>query len=217
MTTFENLTPDKSSNNDVTPSTATIEQLLDAQGEAARAAQGFADAEMPYAPLGGEEPMVGHADQAQRLATIAPNIDLFIGYTADDAAPFMKLKYEARNQHSMAVLDNPAFRRDVDAMTNRVFAEPAATLVRDWTRCGGQAATYLVAWAPPGAPMGACHCIELPLLFATPAAWAKGSMLGPTPTEIDETFAQGMRRRWSEFAHCGAASLPSHLVVDHTM
>jgi len=54
--------------------------------------------------------------------------------------------------------------------------------------------------------MGACHCIELPLLF-DPAPWIDAPMLGGRP--IDERLAETMRRNWTGFAHRGVAGLDS--------
>jgi para-nitrobenzyl esterase len=54
--------------------------------------------------------------------------------------------------------------------------------------------------------MRACHCVELPLLFDTPA-WADAPMLGGAP--VDERLADTMRRNWAGFAHDGIAGLDS--------
>ncbi|HXL59982.1 MAG TPA: carboxylesterase/lipase family protein, partial [Mycobacterium sp.] len=66
--------------------------------------------------------------------------------------------------------------------------------------------TFRVDWSPPRAPMGACHCIELPLLFGAPA-WADAPMLGGD--HVDDRLAETMRRNWSGFAHRGISALDS--------
>jgi len=54
--------------------------------------------------------------------------------------------------------------------------------------------------------MGACHCIELPLLFES-AAWVDAPLLGGRP--IDGRLAESMRRNWAGFAHNGIGGLDS--------
>ena len=83
---------------------------------------------------------------------------------------------------------------------------PARRLAKAWRRNGGRCATYRVDWSPPDAPLGACHCIELPLLFDA-HAWADAPMLGGGP--VDDRLAETMRRNWSGFAHHGIDGLDS--------
>ena len=90
------------------------------------------------------------------------------------------------------------------AMTRRAFGKPARRLAKLWRKHGGRSATFRVDWSP--SPMGACHCIELPLLFDA-AAWAHAPMLGGRP--VDERLAETMRRNWTGFAHHGVDGLDS--------
>jgi para-nitrobenzyl esterase len=90
------------------------------------------------------------------------------------------------------------------ALTRRVFSMPARRLATTWREYGGRSATYRVDWSP--GPMGACHCIELPLLFDSPG-WADAPMLGDRP--VDDRLADTVRRNWSGFAHRGVDGLDS--------
>jgi para-nitrobenzyl esterase len=54
--------------------------------------------------------------------------------------------------------------------------------------------------------MGACHCIELPLLFDA-RNWDDAPMLGGGP--VDHRLAQTMLRNWTGFAHNGVDGLDS--------
>lgn len=95
-------------------------------------------------------------------------------------------------------------------MTNRIFADPAHGLVDQWRHHGGRAGLYRFDWRPASAPLGACHCIELPFLFGTPEIWSDAPMLGPRRW-IDPQLATDMRRRWSDFAKNGLADMPAVL------
>lgn len=123
------------------------------------------------------------------LATVAPRVELLIGHTADDASPY--------------VADHPEAWTTV---TDLVFAEPARQFAADWTAAGGQAATYNFKWRPSGAPLGACHCMELPFLF-DPAGWAGAGMLAGQ--EPDRAVARTVREVWAGFARNGMDALPS--------
>jgi para-nitrobenzyl esterase len=189
------------------PAAATVEQLLRAQTAAVAAAQSFPAAGLPYAPIVGEAPLPASDQFSARITHCATMIDLLVGYTKDDAAPFIALAYGAPSTDVAEVLGTDEAREAVAALTQRIFSGPAEQLACTWTDNGGQVGTYRVDWAPPGAPLGACHCIELPLLFGTPTAWAGAAMLGPSHHPIDDALATSMRGEWSAFAHHGAAGL----------
>jgi para-nitrobenzyl esterase len=90
--------------------------------------------------------------------------------------------------------------------TELVFAGPARQLAADWAEAGGQAATYDFRWRPEGAPLGACHCMELPFLF-DPDVWRGAGMLAGQ--EPDPALAAVVRRTWTDFARKGIDALPS--------
>ncbi|MFI6097842.1 carboxylesterase family protein [Lentzea sp. NPDC051213] len=140
-----------------------------------------------FAPAGGMPfgPVLGEID----LATAAPRVELLVGHTADDGSPY--------------VADQPDAW---EVVTELVFAGPARQLAADWTAAGGQAATFNFKWAAPGAPLGACHCMELPFLF-DPAGWTGAGMLAGQ--EPDPVLAKTMRSTWADFARNGMDALPS--------
>jgi para-nitrobenzyl esterase len=114
---------------------------------------------------------------------------LLVGHTADDGSPYVADQPEAW-----------------EIVTELVFAGPARQLAADWTTAGGQAATYNFRFSPEGAPLGACHCMELPFLF-DPAGWAGAGMLAGR--EPDPELSRLMRRTWADFARNGLDALPS--------
>ena len=186
---------------DVAPTDATVAQLLDAQVTAAAAATVFPTGGMAYGPIIGLDPLPAAADVGERLARAATDVELVIGYTRDDAAPFVVM--------AMGSPDPGATRPDpgaVAALTDRFFGDPADQFAATFRAIGGRVSTYRVDWAPPGAPLGACHCIELPLLFAGPAAWRSAPMLGPGTDPIDQDLARDMRAHWTGFARHGSAA-----------
>jgi para-nitrobenzyl esterase len=140
-----------------------------------------------FGPAGGMPfgPVLDEID----LATPASRIELLVGHTQDDASP-----YVAEQPDAWAIA------------TELVFAGPARQLAEDWMKAGGQAATFNFKWTPSGAPLGACHCMELPFLF-DPAAWSGAGMLAGQ--EPDPSLAKTVRSLWAGFARNGMDALPS--------
>ncbi|OMC30300.1 para-nitrobenzyl esterase [Mycobacterium sp. GA-1841] len=178
------------------PAEASVEQLLAAEAEAVAAAQPFGQLSgMPFAPLLGHQPLPAPADVADRIAKAARRIDLLVGYTRDDAAPFVALLGQAVE---------PATS---EALTKLLFGDPAEELAATWIGHGGRAVSYRFDWTPDGAPLGASHCMELPFLMGSAQSWSDAPMLGPARS-IDEQLGNELRTRWTQFAHHGAGSLP---------
>lgn len=167
--------------------TASAEEVLAVQKDAqTMASTRFMPAGgMPFAPVFGEAPLPVEPD----LSGVAGRVQLLVGHTQDDGSPYVADQPEAW-----------------EIVTELVFAGPARQFAADWTTAGGQAATYNFRWSAPGAPLGSCHCMELPFLFDI-AAWTGAGMLaGQQP---DPSLARTMRKTWADFARNGIDALPS--------
>ncbi|ORA15072.1 para-nitrobenzyl esterase [Mycobacterium asiaticum DSM 44297] len=193
---------------DVSPAEASIGQLLDAQMAAVATAQRFgARGGFPFAPIAGMAPLPATPDERRRLLDAASNVEILAGYTCDDAAPFVAMDPRGRRLGRLGRLGNAMTGLVVRSVTKRIFSRPALDLAKLWISAGGRAATFRVDWSPAGAPLGACHCIELPLLLGTPASWADAPMLGTGSDPIDAQLARTTRGRWAAFAHDGIPAL----------
>lgn len=183
------------------------DQLMDAQTAAAAAGGRFAlVGGMPFGPIMGLDPLPAEPDADDRLADAARRVELLVGYTRNDGAPFVAMDPRVVRMRRFGPLGSAFERFTAAAMTRKVFGRPARRLAESWRGYGGRAATYRVDWSPPGAPLGACHCIELPLLFGA-QVWADAPMLGAGP--VDHRLAEVMLRTWSGFAHHGVSGLDS--------
>ena len=186
---------------------ASTGELLDAQTAAGAAAAPFGlTGRLPFGPIMGLDPLPAVSDADDRLADAARRIELLIGHTRNDGAPFVAMDPRIARTKRLGPLGDVIERAASAALTRRVFRVPARRLAKAWRGYGGRSATFLVNWSPPRAPMGSCHCIELPLLFDAPA-WADAPMLGGHP--VDDRLAETMRRNWAGFAHHGVAGLDS--------
>lgn len=191
------------------PAEASVEQLLAAEGAAVAAAQIFGLlGGLAFAPRLGRGPLPPPADVPGAVAAAARRIELLIGYTKDDAAPFVAMDPRVARLNRAPVLGRLAVRGGSKAMTKQAFSGPAERLAQVWRAHGGRVGTYRFDWTPADAPLGACHCMELPFLFGSPQDWADAPMLGPQRT-IDPQLSAEMRTRWAQFAHRGIDALPA--------
>ena len=187
----------------------TTGEVMDAQTAAVAAAAPFGlIGSLPFGPIMGADPLPPASDADDRLADAARRIELLIGHTRDDGAPFVAMNPRIVRLSRLGPVAAVIERAASAALTRRVFGMPARQLAKTWRRNGGRAATFRVNWSP--ARIGACHCIELPLLFDAPA-WADAPMLGGAP--VDERLADTMRRNWSGFAHNGIGGLDSSVTT----
>lgn len=197
------------------PHDASVVSLLDAQAAAERATQGFGLlAGMPFGPQAGHDPLPPEEEMGPGLDAAASRVELLVGATRDDAAPFLAL--DPRLQRLLRRrATGPVARRGFTAVaTRRLFTGPALKLARRWQRAGGRVQTYRFDWRPAGSPLGACHCLELPFLLGSPQAWRGASMLGATSDETVLSLGPALRRYWAGFAHDGVGSpaeRPSYL------
>ncbi|TRW79895.1 carboxylesterase family protein [Mycolicibacterium sp. 018/SC-01/001] len=178
----------------VSPAAADIERVLDAQVVALAVAAPFGlIGKMAFAPTVGQVPMVGARD----MTRAASRVEILVGFTRDDALPFALMDARGARLRRMGAPGRAAMSLVAQAVTRRVFGAPAVALAEAWRAAGGRAHTYRVDWTP--GPFGACHCIELPLLFGSRDSWTDAAMLGDGG--VDEELAVRVRAQWSAFAH----------------
>ena len=191
------------------PRTATVARLLQAESAAAEAAQASRLLSgMAFAPRLEHTPLPAASELEARLADAAQRVELLIGHTADDAAPFVLMHPRVAALGRARVLQQMIARSMTGLMTRRIFGLAVGRFADDWAANGGQVATYHFQWAPSDAPLGSCHCMELPFLLGTAEAWSHAPMLGRSRT-IDETLARQMRSLWTDFARTGIGALPT--------
>jgi para-nitrobenzyl esterase len=187
-----------------TAATGVPGDVLAAQPAALEAAESFrAMRSLPFGPVYGADPLPAEDDEDRRIAEVAPRVDLLVTHAANDAMPFVLLDprgaaLAGRGRFGAALLQFFARRA-----TRLVFGRPARDLTASWVAAGGQAAHYVFNWAVPGNVLGACHCIELPLLFGSGESWSDAKMLEHDPGNIDETVARRIRAAWAAFAREG--------------
>ena len=100
----------------------------------------------------------------------------------------------------------------VQVQTDWLFRMPALRLAEAQAAGGGRAYLYELAWEVPGAggALGACHGLDLPLLFGTFGASLGPLLFGPEPAESAYAAAAQLRKTWTTFAATGDPGWPAY-------
>jgi len=187
---------------DLDAATAPASEVLAAEKAVASAmADVPATGRMPFHPVAGDDPLPG--DLVPALHAGAARVELLIGNTKDDAAPFVAMEPRGARLRSWGPLGRMLFSRIVSRATSAMFGIDAVAEI--WRESGGKVATYRFDWAPKDSGLGASHCLELPFLFG--GDWSDAPMLnGQTPPA---RLAAEMQQTWTAFATHGVAGLAS--------
>lgn len=97
--------------------------------------------------------------------------------------------------------------------TDWLFAMPSLRLAEAQTAGGGRAHLYELTWAAPGSGglLGACHGLDIPLLFGTfEADLANLLWAGAGVTPEAETLSTRFRTAWTAFARTGDPGWPAY-------
>jgi para-nitrobenzyl esterase len=178
--------------------TAPVADMLAAQVAATAGLRGHPlTVGMPYAPVPGVWPIPPAAELRDRWRERAAAIDVIIGFTRDDASPFLE------RVPILERLPRPARAALTAALTKRIFGAPALRLASLLATSGARVFTYRFDWRPVGTPWGACHCIDLPFLWGDRQFWASSPMLGDTDWDAIDAQGREIRMSWVAFARTG--------------
>ena len=184
------------------PATASTADVLAAQRTAVAAAQRFGEASgLAFGPTFGIHPLPSSVEDAFHVT--APDLELLIGFTKDDAAPFVAMNPQMSRLQKLGPFGRVVARRVTRRVTAKLFGDPVEAVARLWRESGGKATTYRFDWRPDGAPFGACHCIDLPFLFT--GNWNDAPMLAGQ--SVPASLAAHVRDTWAGFARSGIEAL----------
>jgi para-nitrobenzyl esterase len=162
----------------------------------------------------------------------ARSVDLIIGHTRDEYRLFLVMSGRVGRitedetssalrtfgpgqdalKYRRAFPDATAEQLYVQVKTDHIFRMPAVQLAEAQTEGGGRAYLYELAWEVPGAngQLGACHGLDLPLLFGTFEASLGPLLFGSEPSEQAYAAAAQLRQAWTRFAATGDPGWPAY-------
>ncbi len=199
--------------------------LLQAASTLARDTAHLGQVEPPFLPVVDElaDPAAFFEAAARGAAEVG--VHIIVGTNRDEAHAIVAGDQRAEGASSAqvgayldAALDARSARRyrrrlaaarpvDVlaDAMTDVAFTRPNLRFAAQAAQAGASVWAYQLDWAPAGSPLGACHCLELPLIFGSGRAWSGAPMLAGNAGEDpgQNRVARQMRAAWLSFARHG--------------
>ncbi|MGF6312628.1 para-nitrobenzyl esterase [Bradyrhizobium sp. i1.8.4] len=192
------------------PRRVRVTDLLAAQAQTARqlAGPGGLNSAPPFLPISGVEPLPDFDRWQEAVRRRASEIRVMIGCTADEMSAF----YVANPVFSAlrrGPIVGPRLASKIERrIQERVFDIPMFRFADLLADAGASTYCYRVDRLHPHNPFGACHCIDLPLLFGDAQAWRDSPMLRGLPTADIDPIGMRSRRYWGEFIRNGAIADP---------
>jgi para-nitrobenzyl esterase len=93
-----------------------------------------------------------------------------------------------------------------------LFRMPSLHLAEAQIAAGGRAHVYELTWQAPGmgGGLGACHGLDVPLIFGNLDRGQPAVLIGATPSPEAEALSAGMRAAWTGFATHGDPGWPEY-------
>lgn len=175
--------------------------VLDAQPAVEAAASGFGlRSGMPFGTQYGQAPLPAEAAIDAAWDRVAPEIDVLVGHTAEEAALFVPRLPALRHLLRLPVLGRLTATALVAALTRIIYGAGSRRFARRHARAGGRVHRYVITWAAPGNRWGAAHTVDLPLLFGDERAWRDADLIAGARWADLAADAQRVRAIWGRFA-----------------
>jgi para-nitrobenzyl esterase len=95
--------------------------------------------------------------------------------------------------------------------SDRMFRIPSLRVATAHIAGGGRGHVYELTWpAPAAAVLGACHGLDIPLVFSTFGEGLSGLLVGSPPSEEALEISSQMRSAWTAFARDGDPGWPAY-------
>ena len=165
------------------------------------------------------------------LAGAASEVELLTGHNRDEYRLFVAMGGKLGNvtedeaATTLAALapapdGAAAYRKafpDVDpsAMYELIFSDwlfrmPTLHLAQAHAASGGRTYLYELAAEAPAGPFGACHGLDVPLVFGAMGPGLSAMLTGPNPPAEFVALGDTMRREWLAFAATGEPGWPAY-------
>jgi para-nitrobenzyl esterase len=165
------------------------------------------------------------------LAGAASDVELLTGHNRDEYRLFIAMDGrlgKITDDEAAATLsafspgpDGPAAYRkafpdaDPSALYELVFSDwlfrmPTLHLAQAHAASGGRTFLYELAAQAPGGPFGACHALDVPLVFGSLGQGLSAALTGPNPPKEFARLGDTMRREWLSFATTGNPGWPAY-------
>ena len=162
----------------------------------------------PWQGLSGRiELMVGHTRDEQRLLSVVSGVR---GEVSDAQALEAAEVLGPDPQRYREAFPDPEELYEV-VRSDWLFRMPSLHLAEAQLRAGGSAHFYELAWPAPGMGgiFGACHGLDVPLVFGNLGLGQPAMLIGAVPPEA-EALSEQMQSAWIAFATSGDPGWPAY-------
>ncbi|TQM30182.1 carboxylesterase family protein [Nocardia bhagyanarayanae] len=189
------------------PRTADVPEILAAQARTAvrLAGPGGLNSAPPFLPVRETEVLPGDEDWRRLVRERAARTPVLVGSTAAEMRAF----YGGPHPVFGRVRRTPVIGARLTAAAERtvgrkVFEDGVFRFADLLTESGGAVFCYRFGVLHPDGPFGACHCIELPLLFGAADDWRAAPMVRPLDSDRLDELGVRTRGYWGEFVRTGS-------------
>jgi para-nitrobenzyl esterase len=180
---------------------ASASDILELQPVVDKAASAFGvKGGMAFGTQYGHAPLPAEEDLDAAWDAVAPEVDILIGHTAEEAALFLPRLPRLQPLLRMPVLGALVGRAIVGVATRLVYGRDSRRFARRHARAGGSAHHYVITWSAPGSGWGSAHTVDLPLLFGDAHAWRTADLVTGTPWSDIDASGRRVRAVWGRFA-----------------
>lgn len=159
-------------------------------------------AAMPFGIQYGYFPLCKEEDSVEMWKKNAQKYDVLIGLNNDETAFYLKTS-EALNKYFGKGLGLKILDKTVEKTTAFIYGNPAKQFARNLAEAGGNVYLFRIHSKLKNNPIGAPHCIDLPLIFGNESAWKSSELLKDIPWSRIHENGKKMRGLWAEFARTG--------------
>jgi len=184
----------------------------------------------PFSPVVDGE-VLPRAPWRALLSGAARDVDLLTGHNRDEYRLFIAAQGRLGKisdaetstllDHFAPAPDGPAGYRDAypkaDAnqlfevvFSDWLFRMPTLHLAQAHAASGGATFLYELRAEAPIGPFGACHALDVPLIFGSPGLGIGAMLTGEQPPAGFLALGDTMRREWIAFASCGDPGWPAY-------
>ncbi|MFF1379003.1 carboxylesterase/lipase family protein [Streptomyces sp. NPDC058308] len=157
--------------------------------------------------------MVGHTRHEQRLLTA---LDGLLGQVSEEQAATALAAFAphpdgARRYRAAFPAAGPDELHEL-VLSDALFRMPTLHLAEAHIAAGGRAHAYELTWPAPGMDgvLGACHGLDVPLVFGALDRGQPAALIGTGPTAEAEALSARMRAAWTSFATGGEPGWPAY-------
>ncbi|MDR2237921.1 MAG: carboxylesterase family protein [Chryseobacterium sp.] len=162
-------------------------------------------AAMPFGTQYGFPPLCNENEAGKKWKANAKKYDVLIGLNNDETAFYLKTS-EAFNKYFGKGLGLKIMDQTVRKTTEFIYGKPAELFAERYAKAGGNVYLFRIHSKLNDNPIGAAHCIDLPLIFGNKEAWEAAELLKNVSWEYIHENGKKIRTLWAEFARTGQIS-----------